>query len=107
MDNLKHFTDDAFEKEVTNSPLPVLIDFWAEWCVPCHHVAPFIAQAADKYAGKLVVGKMDVDSNPKTPSKFGIISIPTLLLLKNGNVVDKRIGALSQKELEKWIDRNL
>jgi thioredoxin 1 len=107
MDNLKHFTDEIFQKEVTDSALPVLVDFWAEWCVPCRHIAPYIAQAADKYAGKLVVGKMDVDSNPVTPSQFGIISIPTLLLFKNGTVIDKRIGALSQKDLEKWLDGNL
>lgn len=107
MDSLKHFTDDNFQKEVIDSNLPVLVDFWAEWCVPCRHIAPFIVQAADKYSGKLIVGKMDVDSNPKTPSQFGIISIPTLLLFKNGNVIDKRIGALSQKDLEKWLDSNL
>lgn len=107
MDNLKHFTDDNFEKEVIGSTLPVLIDFWAEWCVPCRHIAPIVEQTANKYSGKLVVGKMDVDSNPKTPSQFGIISIPTLLLFKNGTLVDKRIGALSLKDLEKWIESNL
>lgn len=104
MADLKHFTDADFETEVLKSDIPVLVDFWAEWCVPCKYIAPVIEEVAGEYDGKLTVGKFDVDTGPQTPTSYGIVSIPTLLLFKNGEVVDKRVGSLSKKDLKKMID---
>ncbi len=86
--------DDNFEQEVIKSDLPVLIDFWAEWCMPCKMIAPIVEQLAEEFSGKLKVGKLDVDSNPQTSMKYGIRSIPTLLLFKDGKPVDQIIGAV-------------
>ena len=107
MSNIQHFTAENFDAEVLKSDTPVLVDFWAEWCVPCIQIAPIVEEIATEYAGKVKVGKYDVDPAPELASKFGIVSIPTLLLFKNGKVVDKRIGALPKKELVKLLDSNL
>ena len=87
-------TDDNFETEVVNSELPVLIDFWAAWCGPCRMIAPIVEELAVEYDGKVKVGKLDVDQNQQTAIKFGVRSIPTVLLLKNGEVKDTIIGAV-------------
>ncbi len=92
-------TEDNFEKEVLQSDLPVLVDFWAEWCVPCKMVEPVVDQIAQEYAGKLKIGKVDVDSNPQISMKYGIRSIPTLLIFKNGEPVDQIIGAVPKKNI--------
>ncbi len=92
-------TDDNFEKEVLQSDIPVLVDFWAEWCVPCKMVEPVVDQIAQEYAGKLKIGKVDVDSNPQISMKYGIRSIPTLLIFKNGKPVDQIIGAVPKKNI--------
>ncbi len=92
-------TDDNFEKEVLQSDIPVLVDFWAEWCVPCKMVEPVVDQIAQEYAGKLKIGKVDVDSNPGISMKYGIRSIPTLLIFKNGQPVDQIIGAVPKKNI--------
>ena len=89
-------TDSNFEEVVLNSDQPVLIDFWATWCGPCKAIAPVIEELAGEFEGKAVIGKMDVDHNRQTPSKFGIMNIPTLLVFKNGQVVDKQIGLTSK-----------
>lgn len=107
MADLATFSDAEFENDVLKADKPVLIDFWAEWCVPCRHIAPLVEQVSKEYAGKLKVGKMDVDSNPQTPGMYGIVSIPTLLMFKNGELVDRRVGALSLKDLKKFVDENL
>ena len=88
------FTDDNFENEAINSELPVLIDFWAAWCGPCRMIAPIIEELADEFNGKLQVGKLDVDVNQQTAIKYGVRSIPTVLLLKDGKVKDTIIGAV-------------
>lgn len=89
-------TDQNFNDEVTNSTIPVLIDFWAVWCGPCRAIAPIVEQLAGEYDGKIKIGKLDVDENPDTAVKFGVRSIPTLLLFKNGQVIDTIIGAVQK-----------
>ncbi len=89
-------TDQNFNDEVTNSNIPVLIDFWAVWCGPCRAIAPIVEQLAGEYDGKIKIGKLDVDENPDTAVKFGVRSIPTLLLFKNGQVIDTIIGAVQK-----------
>ena len=96
-----------FEKEVTNSSLPVLVDFWAEWCGPCKMIAPVLDELADEKLGKLKVGKINVDDNQDLASKFGIRSIPTLLIFKGGIVKEQMVGAVGKKDLEKKIAPHL
>lgn len=95
--------DENFEEEVLNSKLPVLVDFWAEWCPPCLMVAPAIEEISRKYAGRLKVGKLNVDENPLTSAKYGIQSIPTFIFFKDGKVVDQTVGAMSMAALEAKI----
>jgi len=97
-------TDANFEEVVLNSDKPVLVDFWAEWCGPCRMVAPVVKELADEYGDKAVITKMDVDSNPGTSVKFGIRNIPTILFFKNGEVVDKQVGAVPKTILASKLD---
>ena len=98
------FTDDNFQKEVKESPIPVLVDFWAVWCAPCLMIAPFVEEIAKDYEGKIKVGKVDVDSNQKTAAEFGIRSIPSILLFKDGKVAEQIIGAVPKKEIVKKVE---
>lgn len=100
-------TDDSFEEEVLQSDLPVLVDFWAEWCGPCRMVAPVVEELADEYEGKAKIGKVDVDSNPQISTKYGIRSIPSLLIFKNGEVVDQIVGAVPKAQLKKQLEAQL
>jgi len=100
-------TDATFEEEVLKSELPVLVDFWAVWCAPCRMVAPIVEELASEKEGTLKVTKMDVDNNPDTAMKFGIRSIPTLLVFKNGEVVDQVVGAIPKSLLESKIEKHL
>ena len=100
-------TDATFEAEVLKSEVPVVIDFWAEWCGPCKMIAPILDEIAKEYAGKLKVCKLDIDQNPETPAKYGVRGIPTLMLFKNGNVEATRVGAMAKSQLVAFIDSNL
>jgi thioredoxin 1 len=102
-----HFTDDNFEQEALNGGKVVLVDFWATWCAPCIAISPTIEALATEYAGKAVVGKLDVDNNQSVPSAFGIRTIPTILIFKDGQMVDKHIGMATISDLRKKIDAQL
>jgi thioredoxin 1 len=100
-------TDANFEAEVVKSPLPVLVDFWAAWCGPCRTIAPHVEALAQTYAGKLKVGKCDIDHNPMVPSQFEIRSIPTLLVFKNGQVAGQLVGAVPRARIEDLVSKVL
>ncbi len=100
-------TEANFEAEVLGSEVPMLVDFWAEWCGPCKAIAPTVNALADEYAGKLRVGKLNVDDNPSAPAKFGIRGIPALLLFKGGQVVEQVVGVRPKADLKAVIDRAL
>lgn len=100
-------TDSTFDTEVLKSPLPMLIDFWAIWCGPCRIISPVVEELAGEYDGKLRVGKVDVDSNPAIAMRYGIRSIPTLLLFKNGEVVEQIIGAVPKRVIVDKVTRHL
>ena len=100
-------TDSEFQTQVLEADLPTVVDFWAEWCGPCRMVAPVIEELATEYQGKVRFARMNVDENPTTPAKYGIMSIPTLILFKNGEAVDKIIGARSKDDFKRWLDSKL
>jgi thioredoxin 1 len=102
-----HVSDSSFEQDVLKSNVPVLLDFWAEWCGPCKMIAPILDQIAAEYAGKVVVAKMNVDENPKTPMKFSVRGIPTLILFKNGQLQGQKIGAVRKADVAAFLDSNL
>ncbi len=104
MANLVEITDQNFEQEVLSSDVPVLIDFWADWCGPCKMIAPAVEEIASEYEGKVKVGKLDVDSNPNVAARFGIRSIPTLLIVKDGKVAEQIIGAVPKKVITEKLD---
>ena len=102
-----HVDDSDFEAQVLGIDKPVLLDVWADWCGPCHQLAPLLDELAEEREGELRVAKLDVDSNPLVAAQFQVSSIPTLLLFKNGEVTDRAIGALPKAALEQFLDRNL
>ena len=102
-----HTTDAAFEQDVVKSAQPVLLDFWAEWCGPCKMIAPILDTIATDYKDKLRVVKLNIDENPKTPPKFNIRGIPTLLLFRNGTVAAQQVGAVSKAQLESFLETHL
>ncbi len=105
--NVLTFTDSSFDTDVINSEVPVLVDFWAEWCGPCKMMAPTVDQIASEYAGKLKVGKVDVDENGGTAMRYNIRGIPTLLLFKGGRVIDQRVGAVGKSEVVRMLERHV
>ena len=106
-EHIHYVTDDNFATEVLQSPQPVLVDYWAEWCGPCKMIAPILDEVAKEYAGKLKVAKLNIDDNQKTPAQYGIRGIPTLMLFKGGNIEATKVGALSKGQLTAFIDSNL
>ncbi|RUO63888.1 thioredoxin [Pseudidiomarina planktonica] len=106
-DKIVQLSDDTFDTDVLNADKPVLVDFWAEWCGPCKMIAPILDDVANDYAGKVTIGKLNVDHNNQTPPKYGIRGIPTLLLFKNGEVAGTKVGALSRAQLTEFLDQHL
>jgi len=106
-DEMIVLSDDNFDTEIGNAEVPFLVDFWASWCAPCIVIAPAVEALAREYLGKIKVGKINVDENPLTPGRFGIRSIPTLLLFKDGQVIDKVIGSVPKSTLEDLVKRAL
>ncbi len=106
-DALIEFTDDNFDAEVLKSSVPVVVDFWAEWCGPCKMLTPIIEELAGEYAGTVKIGKLNVDNSPVSASRYGVSSIPTLLFVKGGNVVDQHVGLLAKKALQGKLERFL
>jgi thioredoxin 1 len=106
-DLIKHVSDASFQADVLDAQLPVLVDFWAEWCSPCKMIAPILDEVAGAYNGKLQVAKMNVDDNREVPAKFGIRGIPTLILFKDGKPAATKVGALSKAQLTAFIDQQM
>ncbi len=106
-DKIVYLTDDTFEDEVLKSDVPVLVDYWAEWCGPCKMIAPILDEIAEEYEGRVKIAKLNIDENPETPPKYGIRGIPTLMLFKDGNVEATKVGAVSKSQLVAFIDSNL
>lgn len=106
-DKVVQLSDDSFENEVLKSATPVLVDFWASWCAPCKAISPVVDGLAAEYAGKVKVGKLNVDENPATPGQYGVRGIPTLILFKDGKVVDQLVGAAPKSQLEGLIKKAL
>ena len=105
--SISHLTDETFEEEVLQSNIPILVDYWAEWCGPCKMIAPILDSLTDEYAGKLKISKLNIDDNQQVPQKYGVRGIPTLMIFKNGNVEATKVGALSKSQLTAFIDSNL
>jgi thioredoxin 1 len=103
-ENTLTFTDSSFDTDVLNSEVPVLVDFWAEWCGPCRMMTPTVDAVASEYKGKIKVGKLNVDDNSGTAARYNIRGIPTLLLFKGGKIVEQRVGAVGKTDLQKMVD---
>ena len=106
-EHIRYVTDTTFSADVLQAPLPVLVDYWAEWCGPCRMIAPLLEEVAQEYAGRLTVAKLNVDENQQTPQKYGIRGIPTLMLFKNGNIEATKVGAVSKSQLTAFIDSHI
>ncbi len=105
--SITHFTDSNFKKEVLESSLPVLVDFWANWCGPCKMITPVVEELAKEFQNKIKIGKLDVDENSKTATTYGVMSIPTLVFFKNGKIMDQIVGVLTKADLKRKIEENL
>jgi len=105
-EHITKITDANFEEEVLKSDTPVLVDYWAEWCGPCKAIAPVLEDVAPEFSGRVKIVKMNIDENPNTPPKFGIRSIPTLMLFKNGAVESTKVGGLNKAQLTEFLDQN-
>ena len=106
-ENIQHVTDENWDTEVLSSEKPVLVDYWAEWCGPCKMVAPILEEIATEYADRLKVCKIDIDENTKTPNRYGVRGIPTLMLFREGQIEATKVGALSKSQLAGFLDSNI
>ena len=106
-ENIVHTSDSAFDQDVLQSGLPVLVDFWAEWCGPCKQIGPFLEDLAVEFKDRVVVVKLNIDANPDTPSRYGVRGIPTLMLFKAGNIEATKIGALPKSKLFEWVEESI
>jgi thioredoxin 1 len=106
-EHVVHVTDASFEDDVLKAGKPILLDFWAEWCGPCKMIAPMLDEVAAEYQGKLTIAKINIDDNPKTPQRFNVRGIPTLILFKNGQVEGQKVGALRKADLAAFLDGKL
>ena len=105
--NIINVTDSNFEQEVLSSEIPILLDYWAEWCGPCKMIAPILNDIADEYSGKIKIAKLNIDENPGTPAKFGVRGIPTLMIFKSGSIEATKVGAMSKSQLSAFIDSTI
>ena len=105
--NTYDVNDNNFDEEIKKAQLPVLVDFWAEWCGPCKQIGPILEEIAESKQNKLIIFKLNIDENPNIPQKFGVRGIPTLMLFKDGNLLDTKVGSLPKTALESWIEPNL
>ena len=103
----KQVTDSSFQTDVLGAEGPVVVDFWAEWCGPCKQIAPALEEISAEMGDRVTIAKINIDDNPETPSNYGVRGIPTLIMFKNGEVADTKIGALPKNQLQQWIEQNL
>lgn len=106
-DHIKTITDESFDQDVLNATKPVLIDFWAEWCGPCRALGPIFEEVAQSHGKDVIFAKINIDDNPQTPAKFGVMSIPTLILFKNGHVEAVKMGLLSKSQLSAFVESHV
>jgi thioredoxin 1 len=103
----KQVTDSSFQTDVLGAEGPVVVDFWAEWCGPCKQIAPALEEISAQMGDRVTIAKINIDDNPETPSNYGVRGIPTLIMFKNGEVADTKVGALPKNQLQQWIEQNL
>ena len=106
-DKIVHVTDDSFEQDVIRSEVPVLVDYWAEWCGPCKMIAPILEEVVDDYAGKLKIAKLNIDENPAAPDRYGVRGIPTLMLFNEGQVAAVLVGARPKSQIKEWVESTI
>ena len=103
----KQVTDSSFQADVLGASGPVVVDFWAEWCGPCKQIAPALEEISNEMGDRVTIAKINIDDNPETPSTYGVRGIPTLIMFKNGEVTDTKVGALPKSQLMQWIEQNI